>query len=183
MKCQHVLARQPRTGFIFLIDSVITVVRELTLLASGYHKIFSEISVGLYPLSLIVQHFRGYFFCCAFLLLFSSCCPFIRGEVGHDYTVIFSSSFLFSSHFSLAFSSNNLQRGNAFYLLLLIVLHSPPILSRSLLMLSYYRILDLPRIPFLSRGSSFWASALPIFHLPFFPYVRPISTYSSPVSS
>ena len=58
-------------------------------------------------------------------------------------TVIFSSSFLSSPHFSLSvLSINSLQ----LLLSLTFVLHSPPTLSRSLLTQSSHRILGLPRL-------------------------------------
>ena len=81
------------------------------------------------------------------LMLFSSWCP-----CRQDITVIVSSSFSFP-HFSLpAFSITSLQLVS-----FAVVLHSPPTLSRYLLMQSFHRILGFPRLFF---PSTFWASAL-----------------------
>ena len=69
-------------------------------------------------------------------------------------TVIFSSSFLSSSHWSLtSISINSLQ----FLLPFSVVHHSPPTLSRFLLRQSSRHILRLPRLLF---TSTFWAFAL-----------------------
>ena len=79
----------------------------------------------------------------------------------------------FFPNFSLAmFSINSLQLILSFA----VVLHSPPTLSRSLLAQSSHRILHLPRL--LSPPLSGHLISSPLFHLPFFPYYWPVSTYS-----
>ena len=99
----------------------------------------------------------------AHLLLLSSCCPVVRGEVVMV-TVVLSSSFLSPPHSSfIPFSITSLH-----LLLLLLFSILPPTLSRSLLTES-------------SQPTHFRSSSsllpLPIFHLPFFPHARPISAY------
>ena len=59
------------------------------------------------------------------------------------------------------------------------VLHSPPTLSISLFE-SSHRIIGLPRILFFPLSGRL--VSLPIVHIPFFPHVRPVSAYFSPVS-
>ena len=104
--------------------------------------------------------------CCSLLVVFRVRLALV--------TVILSSSFLSSAHFSLtAFLINNLQLLLSFA----VVLHSPPTLSRSLITQSVTFSVFLASFHFLGIWS------LSIFHLPFFPHVRPISTYSSLVSS
>ena len=99
----------------------------------------------------------------------NSCCsplvvPVIRGEIGHGYChlfFVFSILLTFLSLCSLSLVSNSIYLS----------------VSGSLLMQSCNRILSLPRILFSSTASALCQ----ISNLPFFPYVQPISAYSSPV--
>ena len=84
-------------------------------------------------------------------------------------TVVFSSFFLSSPQLRLSeFYSNSRQLLLSFA----VVFHSPFTPSRYLLTQFVHRMIGLRR----------HLISLPVFHLPFFPHERPISTCSAPIS-